>query len=71
MYRPGTEVAMGLKVPRISIGASGFGSNVSRWLGPPNRSSSTTEVARCPGLAAPRDDVVGVRRLPKKEIAPT
>ena len=33
---PGTAVAAGLYGPRISAGASGFRSQVSRWLGPPH-----------------------------------
>src|SRR5262245_11704917 len=32
---PGTEVGLVANSPRISAGASGLGSNVSRWLGPP------------------------------------
>jgi hypothetical protein len=32
---PGTEVAMGRKVPRTSSGAWGLGSQVSSWLWPP------------------------------------
>ena len=32
---PGTLVLMGLNSPRISTGASGFGSKVSCWGGPP------------------------------------
>ena len=34
-WTPGTDVAIGLNSPRISAGASGFMSKVSRWLGPP------------------------------------
>ena len=33
---PGVREAIGLKSPRIFSGASGFMSNVSMWLGPPN-----------------------------------
>src|SRR5262245_42459418 len=32
---PGTEVGIVPNSPRISAGAPGLGSNVSRWLGPP------------------------------------
>src|SRR4051812_7165218 len=35
MRMPGTAVAIGLYGPRISAGASGLRSQVSRWLGPP------------------------------------
>jgi hypothetical protein len=35
MRIPGTDVAAGLYGPRISGGALGFKSQVSRWLGPP------------------------------------
>ena len=34
---PGTLVAIGWNSPRISTGAAGFMSHVSRWLGPPFR----------------------------------
>ena len=34
---PGTLVGMVPNSPRISGGASGFGSHMSRWLGPPLR----------------------------------
>ena len=34
---PGTFVAMGLNSPRISEGAFGFKSNMSRCEGPPDR----------------------------------
>src|SRR5438874_4308432 len=36
MRMPGTAVAMGLYGPRISAGAAGLRSQVSRWLGPPH-----------------------------------
>ena len=32
---PGRRVAIGAKGPRIASGASGLGSKVSNWLGPP------------------------------------
>ena len=34
--RPGTAVGMGLNSPRNSAGASGLGSQVSCWAGPPH-----------------------------------
>ena len=45
---PGTFVAIGLNSPRYSAGASGFGSKVSRWLGPPARLMKIAEVALAP-----------------------
>jgi hypothetical protein len=35
-WMPGTFDGMGLCGPRIASGASGFMSNMSMWLGPPN-----------------------------------
>src|SRR5713101_946300 len=46
---PGTLVLMGLNSPRILEGASGLGSQMSMWLGPPCRNSMMTD------LAAPKD----------------
>ncbi len=43
---PGTEVAIGWNSPRIPTGASGFMSNMSRWLGPPNRLIRITDRIR-------------------------
>ena len=40
---PGRRVAIGLNSPRISAGASGFMSNISRWLGPPVRKMRITD----------------------------
>src|SRR4051812_10478480 len=34
---PDTRVGIGRNGPRTSEGADGFGSNVSRWAGPPTR----------------------------------
>ena len=42
MCMPGTLVAMGLKGPRTSAGASGLGSQVSIWLGPPTQKQHDT-----------------------------
>src|SRR5256885_81606 len=39
----GTWVRIGRSGPRISAGASGFRSKVSRWLGPPLAQKRTTE----------------------------
>ena len=44
--RPGTLVGIEPIVPRISAGASGFGSKVSCCGGPPLRKSSTQDLAR-------------------------
>ena len=49
--KPGTLVAMGLNSPRISGGASGFRSNVSRWLAPPVRKTMMTDFGLFPGRA--------------------
>ena len=35
IWRPGTDVAIGLNSPRTSAGAAGLGSNVSMCEGPP------------------------------------
>ena len=43
---PGTSVAMGRNGPRTSAGASGFKSNVSKWLGPPSSQSRIQALAR-------------------------
>src|SRR5262245_48886422 len=43
---PLTLVSMGRNVPRISSGASGFRSHMSRCEGPPERKSRITERAR-------------------------
>ena len=43
----GRRVAIGLNSPRISTGAWGFRSNVSRWLGAPVKKINTTDL-RCP-----------------------
>ena len=44
--RPGTLVSIVPKGPRISPGASGLGSHVSMWLGPPESQKRITEVLR-------------------------
>ncbi len=46
--KPGTLVAMSLNGPRTSLGASGFGSKVSRWLGPPSSQMRMHDLARGP-----------------------
>ncbi len=43
MRAPGQRVAMEPNGPRTSEGASGFGSHVSSWLGPPTNSSRITD----------------------------
>ena len=45
MRTPGTRVAMVPNGPRNSSGASGLGSQVSSWAGPPQSQSSSTERA--------------------------
>src|SRR5688572_18811419 len=52
---PGMEVSMGRNSPRISAGASGLGSNVSMWLGPPAIQRRMQDLGRGPpGAAAAR-----------------
>src|SRR6185436_10731978 len=43
---PGTRVGIGRNSPRNSLGASGFGSHVSMWLGPPRIQRMMTELSR-------------------------
>ena len=43
---PGVRVAIVVKGPRISAGALGLGSKVSRWLGAPHSQRSRTDLAR-------------------------
>jgi hypothetical protein len=50
--RPGVRVAIVRKLPRISAGASGLGSQVSSWLGPPHMKISRQDRAR-PNPAGP------------------
>ena len=49
---PGTRVAIVPKGPRVSTGASGFGSHVSRWLGPPESQNRMTALWLDWGAAA-------------------
>src|SRR2546422_1005 len=48
-WMPDTLVLIGLNSPRMLEGASGLGSQMSMWLGPPCRNSMITD------LAAPKD----------------
>src|SRR5438876_7241515 len=45
IWMPETFVGMALNSPRISWGASGLGSNVSIWLGPPPIQRRMTDVS--------------------------
>ena len=45
---PGTLVLIGFHSPRISAGALGLGSNVSKWLAPPARKIKMHEISRFP-----------------------
>src|SRR5215510_5516557 len=47
---PGILVLIGLNSPRILEGASGLGSQMSRWLGPPWRKRRMTDLALPKGL---------------------
>src|SRR5688572_10907172 len=49
---PGTLVAMGWYGPRIDAGASGFMSQVSTWLGPPQRSTKMQDFSERDALPA-------------------
>ena len=53
MRMPGTVVAIAENSPRTSAGALGFGSNVSRWDGPPSRKKMIQDF---PNLAVGRED---------------
>src|SRR5208283_1328487 len=44
-WMPSTLVLMGLNSPRMLEGASGLGSQMSMWLGPPWRNSRMTDLA--------------------------
>src|SRR5436305_707232 len=44
-WMPSTLVLMGLNSPRMLEGASGLGSQMSMWLGPPCRKSMMTDLA--------------------------
>ena len=46
ILKPGVRVAIVLKPPRISLGASGLGSQVSMWLGPPHWKIRMQDFAR-------------------------
>ena len=45
MWVPGILVGMALKSPRMLAGASGLGSQMSMWLGPPCRKTMITDLA--------------------------
>src|SRR3954452_3083011 len=50
---PGTAMAIGLYGPRISSGAPGLRSQVSRWLGPPHRRMKMHDFSAAPFGASP------------------
>src|SRR3954466_9439186 len=55
IWMPGTFVLMAPNSPRYSMGASGLGSQVSCWLGPPRIQRMITDFCReilCPDAAA-------------------
>src|ERR1043166_2901852 len=55
IWMPGTFVGIAPKAPRYSDGASGFGSHVSCWLGPPRIQRMITDFSReifCEGTEA-------------------
>ena len=51
---PGTLVDIAWNSPRISAGASGLGSNVSKWLGPPSSQIRMQLVLATPRIARRR-----------------
>ncbi len=74
---PGTFVWIGWNGPRTSRGASGFGSNVSRWLGPPTMlmkmqlfavpSGARAFAAAIPGIARPAAPAAAVLRNSRRD----
>ena len=59
-------VAIGWKLPRTSAGASGFRSNVSRWLGAPVRKIRMTDFALPPDTVAEPPDAVPPAALARR-----
>src|SRR5215471_19120706 len=53
-WTPGSDVAMGLYLPRTSAGADGFMSKVSWWLGPPHWCRKMMDLTRAFGASARR-----------------
>src|ERR1700688_3273080 len=79
MFVPGILVLMGLNSPRMLSGASGLGSQISMWLGPPRRHTMITVAARrrqrepaslLAPFAAPRQARNWERFKPKRPIEP-
>src|SRR5262245_33502113 len=74
MRTPGTVVAMGFNRLRAVSGASGLGSNVSCWGGPPSMYSTMQDRARArtgPVVReAPRASASWVRVKPRSELPP-
>ena len=68
---PGTFVRMGERGPRYSLGASGFMSNVSSWLGPPHIQNRITAVSRelVPASARHANNSASVK--PPRAMVPT
>src|SRR5690348_2377422 len=62
---PSTFVLIGLNSPRILLGASGLGSQMSRWLGPPWRKQRMTDLA-LPKPVAPCKLLVAALALSEK-----
>ena len=52
---PGTRVAIDRYGPRISAGASGLGSHMSIWLGPPESQNRMTALRSAAGVSARAD----------------
>src|SRR5437899_9381461 len=77
---PGVRVAMAWNGPRYSSGASGLGSHVSRWLGPPHRKTKSTDFTRggrrsaarpaAPPSPSPRGTDPARRKKDRRPIVP-
>src|SRR5687767_11863809 len=67
IFIPGTAVEIGLYGPRISAGAAGLRSQVSRWLGPPHRSTKMHDfsAAPCRGLRLPSTRAATMPGVPR------
>jgi hypothetical protein len=70
--RPGTRVGMVPNGPRTLLGASGFGSQVSSWLGPPTSMRkmqfTSFDWANAGPAARPATVVADVRRKSRRLI---
>src|SRR5436190_6058927 len=70
MSMPGTVVWIGRNGPRYSVGASGLGSKVSNWLGPPHIQNRMTAVWGSDRSAAARAASTSARLMPPRARTP-